>query len=157
MNPTKPTQPLEDSRTQERKEQLKDVHAGITGHVVTSQASHARQVSGYGQNEQRARDERVSARKNERDELAARFKRNPHLEGVLALRQSSPQDFAQMNVGAMRIQISGYERDRHAFHKTGEFSKEALEALSEQISLEARLAELDGIAQGAAPDSPRDS
>jgi hypothetical protein len=139
--------------TEQRQEQLKDVHAGITGHVVTSQASHetaARLASGYGTNEQRSRDERVSARKNERDELAARFKRNPQLEGVLALRQSAPQDFAQMNVGAMRIQISGYERDRHAFHKTGEFSKEAIEALSEQISLEARIAELNGIAQGGA-------
>ncbi len=146
--------PIEDSRSQERKEQLKDVHAGMTGpDLITPQASHGRQVSGYEANQTQASAERVTARKSERDELAARFKENPRLEAVLALRQSAPQDFNQMNVGAMRIQISGYERDRHAFKKTGEFSKEALEALSEKISLEARIAELDSIAQGGAPKS----
>lgn len=112
-----------------------------------------RLAAGYKQQEQLARDERVQARKNERDEFAARFTENPHLEAVLKLRQSAPQDFDRMNVGAMRIQISGYERDRNAFYKTGEYSKAAMEALSEQISLEARLAELDGIAQGGAPGS----
>ncbi len=150
------TKPIEDTRATERQEQLKDVHAGGTGHVVTSEASHAtaaRLASGYSANEQRARDERVTARKNERDELAARFKENPQLEAVLALRESSPRDFDSMNVGAMRMSIAMYEKDRHAFKKTGEFSKEALDALRQKVDLEQQLAELEAIAQGGAPDS----
>jgi uncharacterized protein YydD (DUF2326 family) len=88
---------------------------------------------GYAQSERAAR---IPNFKRERDELAKMFKPVPSLESMLTLREREPQAFRQLNIAGLRMQLASYEKARHAFHKTGQYSDEALDVLRDGIERE---------------------
>ncbi len=78
-----------------------------------------RLVAGYGKTEKQQQHERRS----EREELAGLFEPVPQMEAMLAARERSPEEFARLNVGTLRMQCALYERQRDAYHCEGEWSE----------------------------------